>query len=125
VPGVVVDGISDLVHDGNKFSGNALRCKRDFLLYHGTLLYDFPLDLVSKCLGTPPRMPEYRENREHGRFIKNLPISRADLVIAVRDAFSVGQAEASSIDLITEWPQELTAELVQEKYSREDWIARS
>lgn len=125
VPGVVVDGISDLVHDGNKFSGNALRCKRDFLLYHGTLLYDFPLDLVSKCLGTPPRMPEYRENREHGRFVKNLPISRDDLITAVREAFSPGPTEAPSIDSMNDWPQELTAGLVQEKYSREDWIARS
>jgi lipoate---protein ligase len=125
VPGVVVDGISDLVHDGNKFSGNALRCKRDFLLYHGTLLYDFPLDLVSQCLGTPPRMPEYRENREHFRFIKNLPISQVDLVTAVREAFGIHETGIASFDSSSDWPRELTAELVREKYSCKDWIARS
>ena len=35
-----------------KFSGNSLRVKRTHLLYHGTLLYDFDLSLIAKCLRT-------------------------------------------------------------------------
>ena len=46
---------SDLVLGDLKFSGNSARCRRRWLLYHGTLLYDFPLALVARCLKMPPR----------------------------------------------------------------------
>src|SRR5262249_7083072 len=63
--GVSCAGTSDLVlvNDGapRKFSGNSLRMKRTHLLYHGTILYDFPLDKMSRWLATPARQPEYRE----------------------------------------------------------------
>ena len=49
-PGVQLRGTSDLAVDDNKFSGNSLRCKRTHLLYHGTLLYDFDLSLISSLL---------------------------------------------------------------------------
>ena len=45
-PGVCCRGISDLVVGDLKFSGNSVRCKRQYLLYHGTLLYDFPLGRI-------------------------------------------------------------------------------
>ena len=48
----VCQGHSDLTLDNLKFSGNSLRMRRRFLLYHGTLLYDFPLDLISRYLNT-------------------------------------------------------------------------
>ncbi len=53
-------GTSDLTLNDVKFSGNSLRCRRRALLYHGTLLYDFPLELVSQYLKMPPRQPDYR-----------------------------------------------------------------
>ncbi len=59
VPGVRCCGTSDLAIDGRKFSGNSARCRRGHLLYHGTLLYDFPLRLVGRCLNMPPRTPDY------------------------------------------------------------------
>ena len=52
-------GTSDLSCRDRKFSGNSLRCKRAHLLYHGTLLYRFPLDLIETCLLSPPRQPAY------------------------------------------------------------------
>ena len=55
VPGLHCDGTSDLVLGGRKVSGNSLRAKREHLLYHGTLLYDFPLELIARCLAMPPR----------------------------------------------------------------------
>ena len=64
-PQAALQGISDLTVDRRKFSGNSLRCKRDHLLYHGTLLCQFPLQLISNCLRTPPRQPEYRDGRPH------------------------------------------------------------
>ena len=82
--GIVADicGTSDLARDGRKFSGNSLRCKREHFLYHGTLLYDFDLSLISSLLGVPPRVPEYRENRPHESFVGNLQVPR-ELLSAV------------------------------------------
>ena len=87
LPGVARQGISDLTWNGRKFSGNALRCKREHVLYHGTLLYDFPLSLVAELLRMPPRQPAYRAGRSHEDFIGNLPLSADTLRNAVREAF--------------------------------------
>src|SRR5207244_1022462 len=40
-PGAEQAGTSDLAAEGLKFSGNAQQRKRDYLLHHGTLLYNF------------------------------------------------------------------------------------
>jgi lipoate-protein ligase A len=128
-PGVTRRGTSDLAiveADSvdtagmeRKFSGNAMRCRRDFLLYHGTLLYDFRLDLAAKLLRTPPRQPEYRHGRSHTDFITNLPLTRETLRTAVVSAFSAN--EAATNEQASEWPREETAKLAQEKYGTVDW----
>ena len=74
VPGVRHVGISDLALGDRKFSGNSLRAKRRHFLYHGTLLYDFPLSVVGRYLARPPREPEYRGGRGHAEFLVNLPL---------------------------------------------------
>ncbi len=89
-PEVRCCGTSDLALGELKFSGNSARCRREHFLYHGTLLYDFPLELMEQCLGTPPRMPDYRRNRPHGRFVANLPLTADAIRQAIRkscDAF--------------------------------------
>ncbi len=142
VPEVRREGISDLAVGGLKVSGNALRCKRNYLLYHGTLLYDFPLDLIARCLAAPPRQPDYRAGRDHRQFVANLPdfeplaenpdresdadedfpaqtpVDRAgQLLAALAAAFA---ADQRTID----WPHTAVARLVQDKYSRESWNLR-
>ena len=72
VPDIQLQGTCDLTLGERKFSGNAMRYKRDWLLYHGTLLYRFPLDLISRYLAMPPRQPEYRNTRSHADFLLNL-----------------------------------------------------
>ncbi|MBL9123769.1 MAG: lipoate--protein ligase family protein [Planctomycetaceae bacterium] len=114
LPHVARRGTSDLTLGDKKFSGNSLRAKKHALLYHGTLLYDFPLELVSRYLKHPPRAPDYRAGRSHADFIANLPLERATLVQAVVEAF--GAHEAAS-----DWPRELTSRLAHEKYSRAEW----
>ena len=56
---VVRRGSSDLAIDTSgelrKVSGNALRVRRQAVLYHGTLLDSFDLGLVSRVLRHPPR----------------------------------------------------------------------
>ncbi len=110
-------GISDLVLGNKKFSGNSLRCKRNHFLYHGTLLYRFPLEEISALLKTPPRQPDYRRQRSHRDFIANLSLERAQLSEALIQAFSAEQP-------MTTWPSELTKQLVVEKYSRDEWNQR-
>jgi lipoate-protein ligase A len=117
VRGVEHLGTSDLALGGRKFSGNSMRCKRGHLLYHGTLLYDFPLPCIAEYLGTPARQPTYRKNRPHEEFVTNLPLSRDDLIAAVREGFSAHEPIAA-------WPRELTRQLVEEKYSSDEWSRR-
>jgi lipoate-protein ligase A len=74
VPGVAIDGICDLTKDGRKCSGNAVRYKRDWVLYHGTLLCRFPLTLIERYLAMPPRVPAYRLERSHREFLVNLDV---------------------------------------------------
>jgi len=67
-----IQGVCDLTVNNRKISGNSLRVKRRWLMYHGTLLIDFPLDAISRYLATPPKQPEYRERRPHEEFVVSL-----------------------------------------------------
>jgi lipoate-protein ligase A len=51
-----------------------LRVARRHLLYHGTLLYDFDLSLIARCLKVAPRQPDYRQGRDHHQFVTNVPV---------------------------------------------------
>ena len=117
VPGVHEAGTSDLALVDRKFSGNSMRCKRRCLLYHGTLLYAFPLEQIGRYLRSPSRQPDYRRQRPHAEFVVNLPLDRATLVAAVCEAFEAREP-------LIEWPLERTAPLVAERYLREEWNGR-
>ncbi|AMV32987.1 Lipoate-protein ligase LplJ [Pirellula sp. SH-Sr6A] len=69
---IALQGTCDLTDGPYKFSGNALRCKRHAMIYHGTLLLDMPLEWIERYLLEPPRQPEYRERRSHRSFVRNL-----------------------------------------------------
>lgn len=107
-------GTSDLVSGRRKFSGNSLRCKRNFLLYHGTLLYDFELRRIEELLKPPPRQPEYREQRRHCDFVMNLAQQPKPLRAALVNAWQVN-------DMATSWPQPLTQQLLESRYLRAEW----
>ncbi len=94
LPGVARQGTSDLVWAGRKFSGNSLRICRRHFLYHGTLLYDFPLELITRCLHTPLRQPAYRDGRTHSEFLVNCSLSRAGLTSALAAAWNAVPATA-------------------------------
>lgn len=112
-------GTSDLTVGGRKFSGNSLRCKRDHLLYHGTLLCDFDLSLITSALRPPPRQPKYRQGRPHATFVTNLKVHVPQLRVpqlreALQDAWGAGQ----SLDV---WPQHAVRTLVAERYESQSW----
>lgn len=110
-------GISDLAIGGRKFSGNSMRVRRSHLLYHGTLLYSFPLPLIASCLALPPRQPDYRAGRPHEAFVTNLPMSSEQLRAIVKTAWPLSGAAS-------ELPVRRVAELVDIKYSRPQWNDR-
>jgi lipoate---protein ligase len=116
VPDVRFAGTCDLTFSGRKFSGNSLRCKRSHLLYHGTLLYDFPLELMERYLRRPPREPEYRQGRRHSEFITNFPLLCSELRRALRETFAAYQPRAN-------WPSGRTEALVASRYSQAAWHA--
>jgi len=117
LPGVKPAGTSDLALGDRKFSGNSLRVKRDHLLYHGTLLFDFPLACAAALLKHPPREPGYRQGRSHKEFLTNVPLTESQLRAALVAAWS---AEVP----LDPWPRELVARLVAEKYARQAWNFR-
>lgn len=104
--GVQIAGTSDLAladpagGPPRKFSGNSLRVKRRHLLYHGTILYDFPLGRIERWLGTPARQPTYRAQREHGAFVTNLPATRAAIEAALVESWQATHA-------LPRWPPTL------------------
>jgi len=114
VPGIEHLGTSDLAIGDRKFSGNSMRCRRESFLYHGTLLYDFPLPQIEQLLRTTPRPPDYRAGRKHAAFLANLPLGADELrkiLIRTWDARPCGIA----------WPESKMRRLIEEKYSHEDW----
>jgi lipoate---protein ligase len=114
VPGITLAGTSDLAFHAKenslqKFSGNALRAKRNYFLYHGTLLYDFDLERVSQLLTLQTREPLYRAGREHREFIANLPVTREPLIAALGEGWQANE-------ILDTWPQERMTHIATEKY---------
>jgi len=114
-------GTSDIVlvsaGEARKISGNALRVRRHGVLYHGTLLDDFDIDLVGSILKHPPREPVYRAGRPHAAFLANLHLGRPRLEEAVRRAFAA--------DLLrTDWPEARMERLLRERYAEAGWTER-
>ncbi|MFM1997996.1 MAG: putative lipoate-protein ligase [Planctomycetota bacterium] len=103
--------------DDLKVSGNALRVRRHGVLYHGTLLDTFDLDLVGRVLKHPPREPEYRGRRPHAAFLANLGLGRAVLETAIRTAFG-------AVEPAGDWPADRVARLVRDRYAAADWTER-
>lgn len=112
---VSIEGHTDLAVGDLKFSGNAQRRKRSWLLFHGTvLLADFGLDLIPRVLRPPPRQPDYRRKRGHEEFVTRLSLDRA----AVKDAL---RTEWKAVATAAEVPEGRVRDLVANRYSRDDW----
>lgn len=110
-------GTSDLAAAGRKFSGNSQQRKRAFLLHHGTLLYDFEPQRMSRYLRTPPRQPDYRHQRGHADFVTNLRVGAQDLRRRLRAAWAADKPLVS-------WPSATVGNLVIDKYGLEAWTHR-
>lgn len=100
VPSATLQGICDLTWRDRKCSGNSLRVTRDRILYHGTVLYDFDLTMLSRCLLQAPRQPDYRGGRDHDAFVTNVPLNPTKLSEDLVDTFEVSdRLDAASLQM--------------------------
>jgi lipoate---protein ligase len=116
-PGIRLADVSDLAIGDRKFSGCAQQRKRQHLLHHGTLLYDFDFGRMSRYLHLPSRRPEYRESRNHEDFLRNLSGTAEQIAQALRTQW---RASTPALEL----PLERATLLAREKYESNDWTFR-
>jgi lipoate-protein ligase A len=112
--GVEVRGHSDLTLGDLKFSGNAQRRKRRYLLFHGSFLLDLDIERVERLLPLPSREPDYRQHRAHRDFLVNIGQTGQ----AIRDAL---KAAWGATDRLTEIPHDAIAALARRQYARDEW----
>lgn len=109
---VSIEGHTDLVIGGRKFSGNAQRRKKNFLLFHGTFLLNFKMELIEQLLRLPSKQPCYRERRSHLDFLMNLHMPSAELKRMLKSGWN-------ATDDLNFVPN--LSHFVDDKYSRAEW----
>ena len=72
-----------------KFSGNAQKRGKNFILHHGTILYNFDLKAIGQYLQMPTSIPEYRRGRSHDQFVTNLNLSKKEIKDALKTTFFI------------------------------------
>ena len=112
---VCVEGHTDLALGGLKFSGNAQRRKKNFLLFHGTFLLDFDLSMIEQLLRMPSKQPSYRDNRSHEKFLINLHRPAASLTTLLRQGWKASE----KLETIPQIPQ-----LLLKKYQSSEWNSK-
>ena len=121
--GIEIRGCTDLAlgnnHKSNitslKFSGNAQRRKKNFLLFHGTFLLSFDIALIDKFLRMPSKEPDYRKGRSHKDFLTNLDLPAEAVKRRLRDAWGANQ------DLPAGRWRSQVALLARDKYVTKEW----
>ena len=111
---ITVRGHTDLCLGEKKFAGNSQRRRKNFLLFHGTLLLNCDIARISELLLMPSLEPDYRASRPHEMFVTNLNLP----------------AEKVKAALAREWqadedfkhpPRKEISKLAREKYSSRGW----
>lgn len=111
---IAIRGHTDLCIGNLKFAGNSQRRRKHFLLFHGTLLLDCDLKLISELLLMPSLQPEYRVSRSHEEFVTNLNLPADKVKTALADAWQVDQTFQLP-------PFEEIAKVARKKYSSSEW----
>lgn len=114
---ISVQGYSDLTIRGMKFSGNSQRRKLRFLLFHGTFLLDFDIQLVDPVLRMPPRQPAYRAQRANVNFLTNLHLSAK----TVKDVLCSSWHASTPLP---NFPEAATRHLSERRYASVSWTFR-
>jgi len=85
--------ISDiaLASNAKKFSGNAQHRGKNFILHHGTILYDFNLSLIPRYLKMPKDVPDYRADRSHEDFVTNIAVNPLKFKALLKSIFHANE----------------------------------
>ena len=97
-----------------KFAGNSQRRRKNFLLFHGTLLLNCDLKLISDLLLMPSLQPDYRSSRSHENFVTNLNLPTEKVKSAL--ALEWNAHEKSKKPPLAE-----ISKLAREKYATHEW----
>ena len=111
---ISVLGHTDLCLGNVKFSGNSQRRRKNFLLFHGTLLLNCDLMLISELLLMPSFQPDYRASRPHSDFVTNLNLPATQVKAALTKAWNANENLKNP-------PLEQISKLAREKYSTSEW----
>ena len=111
-------GHTDLCIGNFKFSGNAQRRLRKSLLFHGTILYNYDIDIISKKLKHPPKEPDYRKSRKHNDFLNNIPLKKLTIISLFSQYFNSSEMQFKSIKDILE----IEFNTFLEKHHDTNWI---
>jgi lipoate-protein ligase A len=117
---VKVLGCGDLTWSGLKFGGSAQRRLRHWFFVHCSILYDFPLDRISRYLKLPERQPAYRRGRSHEDFLRNLHLPRKIIHERIRQGWS----PLASLSPTPDVPHDLLRTLLSERFANRSWIER-
>jgi lipoate---protein ligase len=109
-----VRGHSDLTIGDLKFSGNAQRRKRRYLLFHGSFLLNLDIERIERLLPMPSREPDYRNHRTHREFLTNADLASQRIRDALKQTWQATQP-------VADVPLEKIAALAARQYSADDW----
>ncbi len=110
-------GISDLAIKSRKISGAAQKRTRTHVLFHGTYLYNFKIVSIAKYIPNPIKQPEYRKNRDHEEFVKNLSVDPDELKSALKQCWN-------AFHPLDQIPLSRMRDIIDKKLGREEWIYR-
>jgi lipoate-protein ligase A len=111
---ISVRGHTDLCLGDVKFAGSSQRRRKNFLLFHGTLLLDCDLNLIGELLLMPSLQPDYRASRSHKDFVTNLNLSADEVKSALAKEWNANEELENP-------PLEEIARLASKKYSTREW----
>ena len=111
---ISVRGHTDLCLGDLKFAGNSQRRRKNFLLFHGTLLLNCNLALVSELLLMPSLQPDHRASRPHADFVTNLNLPAEKVKAALAKAWNADEELSNP-------PLKEIPKLAREKYSTPEW----
>lgn len=113
-PAISVRGHTDLCVGDLKFAGNSQRRRKNFLLFHGTLLLDCDLKRIGELLRMPSLQPDYRARRPHEEFVCNLNWPAEKVKAALAQAWDANAPFQNP-------PLTEIKKLAQSKYSTREW----
>ncbi len=111
---ITVRGHTDLCLGDLKFAGNSQRRRKNFLIFHGTLLLNCDLSRIGELLQMPSLEPDYRAHRSHEKFVTNLGLPAEKVKAALAQ-------EWNAVEELKNPPLAEIEKLAREKYSTNEW----